>query len=329
MPPRELAGPEETVFSPNQASSLAVASVKNRQTSADIGIKTGITSIDKIMLPMRPGELITVIGFTSNYKSGLMTYIAKSAEHQLVGPEDIVVYISWEQSVEEQTILGLAHLSLIDASKLYKGEISEYEWKKMMDSAVKRASSPLWLIGHSEANEKRRPRLSMTDVGIALSYVVDVHKKRPALVVLDYLQRINRVDSRSADIRVGFIEIVDRSKDLALAFHCPVLLGTQAGRQVLDRKWKQPSIADSSETSNLEQSSDKVLSVWLPKTSEPPNSQLRYGSMEFAVNDNLLLVHLLKQRYGLAPYLFALHVKPEVNQIFPLLPEDEETDENS
>ena len=312
------AGLDTVVFSPQQASALAVNSVEVRRKAQNAGIKSGIPDIDADMLPMRGGELISVIAFTSNYKSGTMSYIAKNACEQIDNANgEIVIYLSWEQSVEEQTLLDISFTSMIEASRLYKGDLSEAQWKLMLKASVERASKPLWLIGHSENSGSRRPRLNMSDVGQALAYVVDVQKKTPKLIVLDYLQRINRDDCKSNDIRVAHMEVVDRAKDMSLAFSCPVILGTQAGRPVLERRWKMPTLADSLESSNLEQSSDKVIGIWYPKTTEPLNSEIRYSTdRTFTVTDNLLLMSILKQKYGKAPTLTALHVQPEVNRIF-------------
>lgn len=309
---------DKVVFSPQQASVLAVNSVETRKKAQYAGIKTGIPDIDVDLLPMRGGELISVVAFTSNYKTGTMSYIAKKACEQINSDAgEIVIYLSWEQSVEEQTLLDISFTSMIEASRLYKGDLTEAQWTSMLKASVERAAKPLWLIGHSENSGSRRPRLNMTDVGLALAYVVDVQKKTPKLIVLDYLQRINRDDCKSNDIRVSHMEVVDRAKDMSLAFGCPVILGTQAGRPILERRWKMPTLADSLESSNLEQSSDKVIGVWYPKTTEPLNSEIRYSTDRmFTVTDNLLLMSILKQKYGKAPTLTALHVQPEVNKIF-------------
>lgn len=310
--------PSEVVFSPQQASVLAVKSVEMRRDVKNSGLKTGIADVDRDFLPMRPGELISVLAYTSNYKSGTMSYIAKSACDQIdQAAGEIVIYLSWEQSVEEQALLDISYTSNIDASRLYRGDLSELQWAMMMKASVERAAKPLWLIGHSENSGNRRPRLSLTDVANALAYIVDVQKRRPRLILLDYLQRINRDDCRSTDLRVSTMEVVDRAKDMSLAFTCPVMLGTQAGRQVLERNWKMPTLADSLESSNLEQSSDKVMALWYPKTTEPANGKIRYtNKQEYTVTDNLLLMSVLKQKYGRAPVMIQLHVQPEVNRIY-------------
>lgn len=314
----DRAKPENVVFSPQQASVLAVKSIELRRDMKNAGLRTGIHDLDNVLLPMRSGELIAVMAYTTNYKSGFMSFLAKSACDQIEDENgEIVIYLSWEQSVEEQTMLDISFTSMIDASRLYKGDISEQQWTEMLKASVERATKPLWLIGHSENSGSRRPRLSMTDVAAALAYVVDVQKKRPRLIVLDYLQRINRDDCRSNDIRVAMMEVVDRAKDMSLAFGCPVLLGTQAGRQVLERQWKMPTLADSQESSNLEQSSDKIIALWYPKTSDPLGADVRYSKdLTFKVTNNLLLLNILKQKYGAAPAMLSLHVQPEVNKIY-------------
>lgn len=69
-------------------------------------------------------------------------------------------------------------------------------------------------------------------------------------------------------------------------------------------------------TSNLEQSADKLLSVWMPKNDYPTGQRIEYGSDAYTVTDNLLILGLLKQKFGPAPRIFGLYVRPEINEIF-------------
>lgn len=304
----------ETIFTPQEVSALTVKEIKRRRDAPREGLRTGIDKLDDHLLPLRTGELIPVLGFTSNYKSGLMTCIARNATAQIEHEENtIIVYCTWEQSVEEQGMLELAHATHIDATMLAKGDLTESEWKRMMGAAMKRAVTPLWHVGHSSQSGKRRPRLSMSDVALALAFAVDEMGHKPALICLDYLQRIRSEDNRSR--REQVMEMVDRAKDMALAFSCPVMLGTQAGRQVLDRAWKLPQMHDSQETSNIEQSADKFLSLWMPKNTEVPGEMIQD---KYPVTDNLLLLGLLKQKFGPAPKILALHVEPAVNEIYSM-----------
>ena len=149
----------------------------------------------------------------------------------------------------------------------------------------------------------------------AIEYIVDYQDVRPTLIILDYLQRIRRERTDGDTMREQFMSIVDHAKDLALAFGAPVILGTQSKRDVKSRKWMLPQPADGQETSNLEQSADSLLSVWMPKQDYPTGHILQYGDDSYCVSDNLLILGILKQKLGPAPRIIPLHVQPEVNEI--------------
>jgi replicative DNA helicase len=307
------------VFDPQTSSQLAVQMVDNLRKDAGGGIKSGINDLDKILLPFRPGELVTVLGYTSNYKSGFMNWLSKQALKLIEkenAQQEIVVRVTWEQSVEEDTISWLAGDADLSITKLARGLVDEKEWKILQKSSIKRAITPMWIVGHSQQeNEDRRrarPRMTMSDVALALEFICNdatEQKLKPKMIVLDYLQRI-RPDTKDGDSkREQMLEAVNRAKDAAIAFGCPVVLGVQTGRDSLERQDKTPTIDDGQETSNIEQSSDKMFGVWYPIKTEQPGSSI-HG---VAVTKNLLIMRLLKQKLGEAPKTFALYVDPEKN----------------
>ena len=266
-----------------------------------------------MLLPFRPGELVTVLGYTSNYKSGLMNWLSKQAIKEIIKDktdDEFVARVTWEQSVEEDTLSWLAGDADLSITRLARGLVDDKEWKILERSSVKRATTPMWIVGHSQLEQKERrrsrPRMTMNDVALALEYICNdaTEKKiKPKMIVLDYLQRI-RPDQKDGESK----------RDAAIAFGCPVLLGVQTGRQVMEREDKTPTIDDGQETSNIEQSSDKMFGVWYPIKTEPMGSPL----MGMTVNKNLLIVRLLKQKLGEAPKTFALYVDPEKNLLASL-----------
>jgi replicative DNA helicase len=315
---------KEQVFAPQDVSVIAFKAVEARHQNKDGEIKTGIARLDRDLLPMRPGELIIVCGYTSNYKTGLMNYIARHNAQTLVDTSDgdfmvdytkAVISFTWEQSVEEQGIVDIAQLSGVNAAKMMRGELADTEWVALTKGSIERGTLPWWVVGHSSEGGKRRPRLSMTDAGAALAHIADVQHLAPALVVLDYAQRIKQENANSR--REGLMDIVDRAKDMALAFRCPVILGCQAGRGVKERTWRLPQLDDGQETSNLEQSADKFISVWMPKNDFPGQTIQGPGGKEITVTDNLLIIGIMKQKFGPAPLVNLYHVKPEINEIYP------------
>jgi len=310
---------KEMVFSPQATSRLSLQMVDNLRKDAGGGIRSGIGGLDSILLPFRPGELITVLGYTSNYKSGFMNWLSKQAI-KTIEPEsnEIVIRVTWEQSVEEDTISWLSGVSDISITKMARGLIDDREWNILQHKAVDRAVTPMWIVGHSqiESGERKRtrPRMTLPDVSNAIEHICNdatAATLSPKMIVLDYLQRIRPAEEDGYTKREQMMEAVNRAKDMAISFGCPVVLGVQTGRQVMERAIKIPGIEDGQETSNIEQSSDKMFSVWYPIKTEDKHSLV--GGEE--VTKNLLIVRLLKQKLGEAPATFALYVDPERNII--------------
>jgi len=314
----------EAIFTPDIIAERAEKTIQDRYENREGGLETGIQELDQTLLKLHPGELFGVLGFTSNYKSGIMAYIMRYHAHRLKrmfqsqSHNKIVITGTWEQSIEEQAIIDIAQITILPTSRIMQGDISKGELQDLHEGAIERGKLPWWLIGHSVHSKTRRPRLSMTEVDKALE-IIDGMGFDPVLIALDYLQRIRR---EKADMREGYMDIVDKSKDLSLASHCPVMLGCQAKREVQARKWKLPNKDDAQETSNFEQSCDKMVSSWLPKNDYPENSELQYGDLSFTVKESLLLMSIAKQKFGKAPHLMQYRVNLALNEIYSMTNDD-------
>jgi replicative DNA helicase len=313
---------DKHVFDPGAVSQATVALLQDRKAHQEENIKTGIETLDDVLLPMRPGELVVVLGYTRNYKSGLMNYIARYHALRLRDAgvsNQAVITFTWEQSIEEQGIVDIAQLTSLDSNKMMRGTLTDEEWDLLLLGAMRRGTIPWWLVGHSAGMNERRPRLNMSEVYEVLEWIVDFQEIRPAIIVLDYLQRIKREQGES--MREQFMSIVDKAKDLALAFHCPVILGSQAGRTVVSnptRTWRLPHVDEGQETSNLEQSADKLISVWMPKNDHTLGTVLQYGNSTYNVTERLLILGVMKQKFGPSPRIIQLEVHPETNDIDPV-----------
>ena len=305
------------VYSPADAGKLAIQALEELRSAKGGGMKTGIPDMDKVLLPLRPGELITVLGYTSWYKSGFMNWLLKASVSQLSETE-IVIKVTWEDSVEEETLKWIASDAGISISTLIQGH--DTDWTAVMRSYSKRIETPLWIIGHSNSESatqgKARPRLTMTDVMSAVEYICHEATDNAftvKMICLDYLQRIRPDASDGNNKREQMMEAVNRSKDMAIAMGCPVVLGVQASRAVLEREYKLPRLDDGLETSNIEQSSDKVISLWYPIKTEKEGTLIQTEQVK--VTKNLLIAGILKQKMGAAPVVMPLYVDPEKNLI--------------
>jgi replicative DNA helicase len=306
---------ERLIYSPQQAAARTSELVKEfKDGTLKEGIKTNISSIDSRMLPFLPGELVTVLAYTSHGKTSWMNYVARQALKD-IKENEVVIKCTWEQSVEEDTLYWIANDSGIPITKLVLG-VDDTEWDVFMQSYTKRATTPLWIIGHSSIESQKqkriRPRMTMTNITQACEYIMNQATDsdfKVKLVVLDYLQRIRPDPSDGDTKRLQMMEAVNKAKDLALSLGCPVILGSQGGRDIQERDDKRPRLEDGQETSNIEQSSQKVIGLYYPMKSMKLGDKVEGQT----VTRNLMMFTLLKQTLGEAPFTVPLHFVPETN----------------
>jgi len=314
--------PRDIVYTPNEAATLAVNAIQERRQHPGAGVRLGIPCIDKDMLPLRPGDLVTILGRPSDYKSGLMQFWARNLAHEIIdedAKQDIVVFVTWEMAVEELCLYDLAAVTRLNAADLSQGRIDDSAWERLQAAAMKRAVTPMWFVGHSIERRKRRPRLTMTNIAKALLWVENEMGFHPRIVFLDYLQQMEAEGGETR--RMQIFENVHRSKDMALALGCPVVLGCQTHRRVDERKWKLAMMGDGLESSNIEHTADKMLSVWMPKRTEQLGDYVE--DTDLKVTDRLLLMSMPKQRMGPAGMWWSLYVDAERNFISELAREQE------
>lgn len=290
-------------YSPERAVANTLEVIQDRIDNPNTGIRQHIPGLGGVLNPWRAGELIGILGYTSNGKTSLVNYIVTQHAHAIqswkADHEDynhVNLYVTWEQSIEEQTIVDLSRVTAISANKIFKGELTVDELQTIMGmGADNRRKLPVWLMGHSIKDDRQRPRLSMKEVLDAVCWIEEQGIVID-MIVLDYLQRIKRVKS---DLREGFMDVVDSAKDLAM--RCPVILLSQAKREVTSREFALPELDDSQETSNFEQSCDQFLSVWMPKQKYKIGDLLPFRGVGYTVTDKLLVLGILKQKMGDAP----------------------------
>lgn len=287
--------PEGVVYTPGQVSALTLAAIEERQSTRERGVTLGVPAVDKVLKPMRPGELVTVIALSSNWKTGLMQHLARRTAASLDGTGDeCVLYVNWENAVEETGLLDLANATGLDLGEIAEGNVGD--WDRLKTAAVRRGVTPIFVIGHSLERRKARPVMTMSLVAEAVLWLEDHLKLRVRLACLDYLQRIEWEGDGEA--RHQYSRMVQRAKDMALAIGAPVVLGCQAKQEVMDRNWKLPRMNDGMETSSIMHASDKIIGLWRPVVTEGPGTTIGQRPNDLPVTDDLLLLGLSKQRFG-------------------------------
>ena len=306
---------EDLIFTPEQASNAGTAYLKGKRDKTALAIPLGLPTLDKTMLPLLPGELISIIARPGGGKTGFMMRWARWWANQISeranAENHIVVYATWEQSVEELHSFMVAADEQLSVTNMARGEISDDEWSRILRSGVDRILQPLWFIGHSLERRKKRPAMNVTTLAEALRKIEDDYGKIIDMVFIDYLQRIpaeGRVESKA----IATSDILDRLKDGALAFGCPFVVGVQARREVDARDEPVPGLDDGQWTSNCEQSSDKVFSLVRPRKYR--NEGERFLGRD-VVGSNQMVISILKQKMGMDNVHYWVKFDPIYNRL--------------
>ena len=311
-----ITNPLDIIYTPQQITTIGTKYLEERRRNKGGGIPLGLASIDADFLPVVPGELITVVGRPGCGKTGFMMRWARwrAAQLEKQNAEDrIVVYATWEQSIEELYAFNIAAEARLSISDMARGEITDDEWALAMAAGARRISLPLWFVGHSLERRKKRPKLTMDTLGTALLEIERWNDDRTQIDMLfvDYLQRI-KFDREAESKVIATSEVLDRLKDAALAFGCPVVVGVQATRDVDKRDPPIPQMDDGQWTSNIEQASDKIFAVVRPrkyrKEGESFGKIIVQGSCQ-------MLICLLKQKMGIDNKAYWVYFDPVYNKL--------------
>ena len=319
---------KDITYTPNAAVKSALKIITElheqaKQPNADLGVFTGLKDVDEIMFPGKPGHVIAVLGRTNHGKSQFMQWWARSQaaficereRQERAQDNQCVVFVTWEQAIEEVVCFDLAQSAKLSSRDVMLGKISDEQLKRLhLVDGIKRAVTPIYLIGHSVQAHKARPALTLTAVRDGLRLLKENHDVKPRVLFLDYLQEITPEQGRTKEEQTRYN--ASTLKDIAFEMGCVVVIGTQAKRASNDRMWL-PQIDDSEWTSSLEHTCDAMFGIWYPHRAigVELGDIITRGDTSMAVTKNLFILGLIKQRWGEADRWWPLHVDAAINDI--------------
>lgn len=288
--------PGDVLFTPTEAAAATRSALEFRRDHRAEGIYLGMPALDRYLTPLLSDNLVTVLGRPGHGKTGLMLWWARHEALRIAGRDDkkVVVYVTYEQSVEDLMAFNVAAGQNLSIESMARGTLPDGDWAKVITALTEGVTLPLAIIGHSGERRQRRPRLTLTNVAETLVYLSDKLRAQPHMVFLDYLQRIPG-EHYLGDRRLEVSEALDRCKDAALALGAPWVVGVQAKREVDLRQIPIPMLADGQETANIEQASDKVLSLVRP-CKYRKNGEM-FGKTVVS-GEKQMLVTIVKQKLG-------------------------------
>ncbi|MCP4083203.1 MAG: hypothetical protein GY743_23520 [Planctomycetaceae bacterium] len=304
--------PSTAVYTPPETASYGKQAIADVKENERRGLGIGIADVRDYFAPVRPGQLAMLLAQTSNYKTGMLHFLETAAARQLMEQErdEILIHVSVEENIEEQAFLLLGRELGESAGKLARGEVQD--WDKLEGAAIKIGTIPIYRIGESLARSDDFPNLTVSNMLRAIDALrsgkVTGNKHVIAGLFFDYLQAFpfddevkaggTRLEQRRLQVRSD----VYRLRKAAAHFNCPVWVAAQA-KQTLTGSIGQlmlPGLYDGSEAKEIAERADRIVSQWMPKMSYPLGTEVKHnGSHLFTVEENLLMIKVLKQKPGL------------------------------
>jgi replicative DNA helicase len=301
----------QLVHTPAELSSSYVQWAKDIKKNP--GVRWGVPGIDKRVIPMRPGNVVFLIGRPGSGKTSVMAYLAKIEADRIREAkikDEAVVYVSWEMAAEELLAAWMADDGMSASDVAWgRADIDALTYR-----AFKQADIPIWVIGHSiNRVGQRTARMTPEVVFQAVESMKEDFGVRPRLLCLDYIQVIPIESNANRVERVN--EIPPRIKELAKSIGAPIIAGAQARREVDKYKAKIPELSDGQWASSIEQAADKVFGLWRPVTTEDKREGDGYLTLsdgsDVEITDRLMLIRLLKQRFEKPRWTWVMEFAPE------------------
>ena len=215
-----------------------------------IGMPTGFSGIDRVLVGMGKGDLIIVGARPGMGKTSLTMNIAVNTA---LRSDKAVCIFSLEMTTEQLATRLLSSEALVDSFKLRSGNLSDEEYERLAHAASKLAGCNI-LINDT-------PGMTVTGIKSQLRRV-----KNLGLVVIDYLglmQSEEKIENRAVEIG----KITTHLKEMAKEFGVPVITCAQLNRESEKQKSmesKRPNLANLRDSGSIEQDADVVMFIYRP-----------------------------------------------------------------
>lgn len=232
-----------------------------------LGVRTGLSDLDRMIDGLRPGDVVTVAGSTSMGKTAYALTVALNASRTGICREDTtprpanVLVFSGEMG-QKQIMTRLASSKTgYPVRNIERGNLTKSE-QVALGKAVEdlRVNHALAFVRSKRLDtiQIRRMVRQLVMAGALDLFVLD------GLLQLEYtpkvsnLPRQRRSDSRRDDIE----SIMNELEDIAATYQISFLLTHQISRAPAQRQNKRPQLSDLAEASFVEQKSAVVLFVY-------------------------------------------------------------------
>jgi replicative DNA helicase len=227
------------------------------------GVPTGFTGLDNLMAGLQKSDLIILAARPSMGKTTFALDIARNAA--LLHGASVGIF-SLEMSDQQLVDRMLAAEAGVDSWKLRTGKLTtDQEFEAVQAAMAKLSAAPIHIDdqpGNNILKMRSSARRLKNESGLDL-------------LIVDYLQLMSPVSSKSSDSMTQQVTEISRSlKILARELNVPVIALSQLSRAVEQRGGK-PRLSDLRDSGSIEQDADVVMFIHredkINKESDRPN----------------------------------------------------------
>jgi replicative DNA helicase len=250
-------------------------------TGGSSGVPSGLREMDEITNGWQESDLVILAGRPGMGKTAFAISIMINATIQHSIP---VAIFSLEMSKEQLVGRMQSSLTGINASRIIKKQLTEYEIEFISKNASDLVTSPLFIDD--------TPNISLVELKTKARKLV--REDGVKMIIVDYLQLMRsgmQIQNREQEIA----EISRGLKALAKELMIPVIALSQLSRLVETRADKKPQLSDLRESGQIEQDADMVIFCFRPEY---------YGITDYELEDmhydtnGLFLGLIAKHRSG-------------------------------
>lgn len=209
-----------------------------------LGIKTGITDLDKALGGMHPSDMVVVgarpgVGKTS-FGVSVMMNIAKQGKR--------VAIVSSEMAVDQLMLRVTALEANIAGNKLRDADLEDEDWTRITAMTNRLVNMNFRVYD--------KPSITIADVMLqSKAWMLDGGID---FIVIDYLTRVKPVKSCGNQVLdVG--DVVTGMKNVARTLNIPVMVLAQLNRDAANRR---PVMSDLRDSGVIEQEADQILMLY-------------------------------------------------------------------
>lgn len=306
------------IYAPNETSSLGLKQAEKAAENSSFGIELDIpgTDLKDYFAPLLPWEICAVQAQTSNGKTMFSNFWVRQIAEQLKRQkrDEVIIYVSLEESIEAMAFTEFGRILEVRPADLARGAYGKKDTEKtsLLMAKSQIDGVPVWRIAESATTPDDAPDLTLSNIYRAIRELVEGNVTgslwKPAVIVVDYLQilpidtevkRAKFEDQRRLQVDAD----VKRLRKMTTHLQCPIIVPLQAKQTLTGNNlpYMIPGTYDGLETSGIATRFDRILSLWLPKTSYRVGTTAanRDGTETITIREDQAYLKVNKQRGGL------------------------------